>query len=172
MRKYALMVIVVGVALASPAARAQTTPSSQAAAAPSTREVDPGVFNTTPVIDRPELRAGRLEIRPGGTRRVHQHDDVQFHLFIPLTGSIQLTVGSQTVDAVAGQVYFVARGTPHGFKNTSASTATAVEVFIKPQTAAGGGASYGDTLAAALAAVSGAATPSSVSRFPAGTRSR
>jgi len=63
---------------------------------------------------------------------VHQHDDVQFHLFIPLVGSVQLNVGAETIDAVAGQVYFINKGTPHGLKNGSGSTATAVEVFVKP----------------------------------------
>jgi len=99
--------------------------------APTTREVDPGVFNTSPVIDRAELRAGSLEIKPGGTRRVHQHDDVKFHLFIPLTGAVQLNMGGETISAVAGQVYFINKGTPHGFKNATQSTATAVEVFVK-----------------------------------------
>lgn len=126
------LTFLMGLALAASVvpARAQNPP----AIAP--REVDPGVFNTSPIIDRAELRAGRLEIRPGGTRRVHQHDDVQFHLFIPLTGSVQLTIGPQTIDAVVGQVYFIARGTPHAFKNSSGSVATAIEVFIKPQGAA------------------------------------
>jgi len=103
---------------------------------PVTREVDPGVINTSPIVDRAELRAGRLEIRPGGTRRTHQHDDVQFHLFIPLTGVVQLTVGDQTIEAVPGQVYFIARGTPHGFRNTGDTSASAVEVFVKSPSAA------------------------------------
>jgi len=112
--------------------RAQA-PSPAQAGAPATREVDPGVFNTSPILNRAELRASRLEIKPGGTRRVHQHDDVQFHLFIPLTGSVRLNVGAETIDAVAGQVYFIDKGTPHGFTNASGSTATAVEVFVKPR---------------------------------------
>jgi hypothetical protein len=28
-------------------------------------------------------------------------------------------------------VYFINKGTPHGFKNATQSTATAVEVFVK-----------------------------------------
>src|SRR5215831_15966080 len=112
--------------------RAQA-PSPAQAGAPATREVDPGVFNTSPILNRAELRAGRVEIKPGGTRRVHQHDDVQFHLFIPLTGSVRLNVGAETIDASAGQVYFMDKGTPHGFTNASGSTATAVEVFVKPR---------------------------------------
>ncbi|MBZ5560531.1 MAG: cupin domain-containing protein [Acidobacteriia bacterium] len=132
MRERASIVVVAGIVLFASLIRAQAPAPSQAGT-PATREVDPGVFNTSPVIDRAELRAGRLEIKPGGTRRVHQHDDVQFHLFIPLTGSVQLNMGTETINATAGNVYFINKGTPHGFKNATDSTATAVEVFIKPK---------------------------------------
>src|SRR5262252_7794707 len=93
--------------------RAQA-PSPAQAGAPATREADPGVFTTT-VLDRAEVRASRLEVKPGGTRRVHQHDDVQFHLFIPVSGSIRLTRNGEAIDAVVGQVYFLDKGTPHTF---------------------------------------------------------
>ena len=155
MRRYwpsvlALVVVVAALPVRAHLAQASQTP----AASPAPREVDPGVFNTSPIIDRAELRAGRLEIRPGGARRVHQHDDVQFHLFITLTGSVQLTVGAQVIDAVPGQVYFIARGTPHSFRNTSGAVATAVEIFVKPQNAAAAGNAVPDAtvLARALSA--------------------
>ena len=79
------------------------------------------------------MRASRLEIRPGGTRRLHQHDDVQFHLFIPASGSIRLTRNAETIDAVVGQVYFLDKGTPHMFANAGTSSAGALEVFVKPR---------------------------------------
>jgi hypothetical protein len=44
--------------------------------------------------ERPDVRATRVEIKAAATRAVHQHDDVKFHLFVPLTGKLQLTVGS------------------------------------------------------------------------------
>ena len=132
MQRRASGIAIVAAVLFASLVRAQA-PSPAQAGPPATREVDPGVFNTSPIIDRAELRAGRLEIKPGGTRRVHQHDDVQFHLFIPLTGSVQLNIGTETINAVAGQVYFINKGTPHGFKNASDSTSTAVEVFVKPR---------------------------------------
>jgi quercetin dioxygenase-like cupin family protein len=130
MRRCASGAVVAAIVLFASLIRAQA-PAPAQAATPVTREVDPGVFNTSPVIDRAELRAGSLEIKPGGTRRVHQHDDVQFHLFIPLTGAVQLNMGAETIDATPGHVYFINKGTPHGFKNASGSTATAVEVFVK-----------------------------------------
>src|SRR5215831_3900619 len=79
----------------------QAQAPSPAQGAPVTREADPGVF-TTPVLDRAEMRASRLEVKPGGTRRVHQHDDVQFHLFIPVSGSIRLMRNGEAIDAVVG----------------------------------------------------------------------
>ena len=129
MRKRAFGVAVVAVLLAS-VLRAQA-PSPPAA--PPTREVDPGVFNTSPILDRAEMRAGRVEVKPGGTRRLHQHNDVTFHLFIPIAGSVRMTMNGETIDAVVGQVYFINKGTPHTFTNTGQSSATAIEVFVKPR---------------------------------------
>jgi len=82
---------------------------------------NPGV---TPVrqIDRAEARVTRVELQPGAVRSVHQHDDVRFHLFIPITGKIELTIGSaKPLEATPGQAYFMQRGTPHGFRNIGSS---------------------------------------------------
>ena len=117
------------VLLLAPLAVAQTPPARVIGV---TREADPGV-STTPLLDREEMRASRLDVKPGGTRRVHQHDDVLFHLFIPASGSLRLTRNGETVDAFVGQVYFLDKGTPHGFANVGASNASAFEVFIKPK---------------------------------------
>jgi quercetin dioxygenase-like cupin family protein len=92
---------------------------------------DPGV---TPVrqIDRAEVRVTRVELQPGAVRSVHTHDDVRFHLFIPVTGELELTIGSaKPVKATLGQAYFMEKGTPHGFRNTGSSPAMVMEVFVK-----------------------------------------
>jgi quercetin dioxygenase-like cupin family protein len=97
---------------------------------------DPGV---TPVrqIDRAEVRVTRVELQPGAVRSVHKHDDVRFHLFIPVTGKIELTIGSaKPVEATPGQAYFMEKGTPHGFRNTGSSPAIIMEVFVKDGAAA------------------------------------
>ena len=97
---------------------------------------DPGI-NPTTLLDRAEVRISRVEIQPGATRSMHAHNDVQFHLYIPLTGTLQLTIGTdQPVEAQPGQAYFIKGGTQHGFKNTGTSPARAMEVFVKPNTAA------------------------------------
>ncbi len=97
---------------------------------------DPGV---TPIrqIDRAEVRVTRVDLQPGAVRSVHKHEDVRFHLFIPVTGKIELTIGSaKPVEATPGQAYFMEKGTPHGFRNTGSSPAMVMEVFVKASAAA------------------------------------
>jgi len=92
---------------------------------------DPGV---TPVrqIDRAEVRVTRVELQPGAVRSVHTHDDVRFHLFIPVSGKLELTIGSaKPVEATPGQAFFMEKGTPHGFRNVGSSPAAVMEVFVK-----------------------------------------
>jgi quercetin dioxygenase-like cupin family protein len=106
-------------------ASAQTRPSP-----------DPGV---TPVrqIDRAEVRVTRVELQPGAVRSVHQHDDVRFHLFIPVSGKLELTIGSaKPVEATPGQAFFMEKGTPHGFQNVGSTPAAVMEVFVKDSSAA------------------------------------
>jgi quercetin dioxygenase-like cupin family protein len=92
---------------------------------------NPGV-NPIRQMDRPEVRVTRVELAPGAIRSVHQHDDVRFHLFIPISGKIELTIGSaKPVEAVPGQAYFMEKGTPHGFRNLGSSPAAIMEVFVK-----------------------------------------
>lgn len=111
---------------------------SAAAQTPAAGEADPGV-RPTRLIDRAEIRVSRVEIQPGATRRVHTHDDVEYHLWIPLEGTLQLTIGSDApVAAVSGQAFFLKRGTPHGFKNVGTTAAAVMEIFVKQRAMAGG----------------------------------
>src|SRR5579864_5315697 len=96
---------------------------------------DAGVARAV-LMDRAEVRILRVEIQPGAVRRVHTHDDVPFHLFLPLTGAIELTIASKPVAATVGQAYFLEKGTPHGFRNTGSSPAMALEVFVRAATPA------------------------------------
>jgi quercetin dioxygenase-like cupin family protein len=96
---------------------------------------DPGVVAIR-LIDRAEVRASRIEIQPGAVRRVHAHTDVQFHLFVGIKGTVQLTIGSdKPVDVTPGSAYFMKIGTPHGFKNATSDPAVAMEIFVKNATA-------------------------------------
>ena len=87
-------------------------------------------------IDRAEVRVTRVELAPNAIRSVHQHDDVRFHLFIPITGKIELTIGSAApVEATPGTAYFMERSTPHGFRNLGNTPAMVMEVFVKDSAA-------------------------------------
>src|ERR1700730_13281620 len=92
---------------------------------------DPGV---SPVrqIDRAEVHVTRVELQPGAVRSVHSHDDVRFHLFIPVSGQLELTIGSAPrVGATPGQAYFREKGTPQGCGNAGSPPAVVMEVFVK-----------------------------------------
>jgi quercetin dioxygenase-like cupin family protein len=102
------------------------------------------------LIDRQEVRVSRVEIQPGATRRVHAHDDVEYHLWIPIEGHLQITIGSDPpIAASSGQAFFLKRGTPHGFKNIGTTPAAVFEIFVK-QTTAAAGAEPLDVVALAL----------------------
>jgi len=91
---------------------------------------DAGVARAV-LLDKPQVRVLRVEIQPGATRRMHTHDDVRFHLFLPIAGAIEFTKGSEKTAAVPGQVFYMDKGTLHGFRNTGTSVAMAFEVFIR-----------------------------------------
>ena len=89
-----------------------------------------GVSNG-PLIDRAEVRVSRVDVEPNGVRNVHAHDDMQFHLFVAVAGSVRLEVESQNVQLGPWQAHFIKGGTQHGFTNAGTSTATILEVFVK-----------------------------------------
>jgi quercetin dioxygenase-like cupin family protein len=96
------------------------------------QNVDPGVFYAV-IMDRPEVRIGHTRLAPGGARRTHTHDDVTWHLLIPVTGTLTMTVGNDPpLETVPGKAYFMKAGTPHSFTNKGTSDALSIEVFVKP----------------------------------------
>jgi len=108
---------------------------TSAQAPPPAKGPDPGVHPIRQ-IDRPEVRVLHVDVAPYAVRSVHTHDDVKFHLFIPVSGNLELTIGSaKPVEAPPGQVFFMEKGTPHGFRNTGATPAVVMEVFVKENAA-------------------------------------
>ena len=103
------------------------------AQAPATaKKVIDGGVSPIRLLDRPEVRVIRTEIQPHTTRAVHTHDDVKFHMFIPITGSMQLDVdGAQSVTVTPWQPYVMKAGTKHGFHNSGSSPVEIMEVFVK-----------------------------------------
>ena len=88
-------------------------------------------YAPTRLWERPDVRATRVDLKPMATRAVHQHDDVKFHLFVPLTGKLQITIGSEKpVDAPVGQAFYIKGGTPHSFRNLASAPASAMEIFV------------------------------------------
>ena len=134
MRRYIVTFGIVSAMFVGRPAAAQT-PVAQT---PAAGEADPGV-RPTRLLDRAEVRVTRVEIQAGSTRRVHTHDDVEYHLWIPIEGQLQLTIGSEApVAAATGQAFFLKRGTPHGFKNVGTTPGAIFEIFIKQTKTAGG----------------------------------
>lgn len=116
---------------------------------------NPGVSPNV-LLNNSQVRVSRVEVQPGAARSMHTHDDVRFHLFLPITGNLELTVGSQApVAATPGHATYIEKGTMHGFKNTGNSLAMVYEVFVylnAPPVKAGDQANLdSDALALALA---------------------
>ena len=93
---------------------------------------DPGV-NFINVVENPHVRVLQVTLQPGAVRRPHVHNDVTFHVLVPITGSLELTVEKDPViTAVPGQAYYMVKGQTHSFTNKSAAAVQVIELFIKP----------------------------------------
>jgi quercetin dioxygenase-like cupin family protein len=102
-----------------------------AAQTPAQGGPDPGV-RPTRLIERAEVRVSRVEIQPGAVRSVHAHNDVEYHLWVPLEERREVTIesGNPTI-ATPGQAFFLERGTLHGFRNVGTTLTAVLEVFGK-----------------------------------------
>ena len=90
-----------------------------------------GVSNAV-LRDQPEVRVLRVAVESGGARVIHSHDDVKFHLFVPITGPMTLDLeGGQSVEVPPWQPYYMNAGTLHGFRNILASPVDIMEIFVK-----------------------------------------
>jgi mannose-6-phosphate isomerase-like protein (cupin superfamily) len=116
---------------------------------------DPGVARAALILN-PAVGVDvlRLEFQPGAARSVHQHDDVRFHLFLSISGSIEVTMGDKKVAAAPGEAFLIEKGTPHGFRNTGKAPASGYEVFIRdPKPGVASNGDSGGAIALALAAL-------------------
>ncbi len=95
---------------------------------------DPGV-NFLVVVENAHVRVLQVTLQPGAVRRPHVHNDVTFHMLVPVTGSLDLTVEKDPViTTVPGQAYYMVKGQTHGFTNKSSAAVQVIELFIKPET--------------------------------------
>lgn len=93
---------------------------------------DPGV-NFLNVVENPHVRVLQVTLQPGAVRRPHVHNDVTFHMLVPITGSLELTVEKEpVVTTVPGQAYYMMKGQTHTFANKSSAAVQVIELFIKP----------------------------------------
>ena len=89
-----------------------------------------GISNAT-LRDQPEVRALRVVVEPGGVRAQHEHADVRFHLFVPISGVMTLELDSGPTRVQAWHPHFLAGGTRHGFRNEGLEPVEIMEVFIR-----------------------------------------
>jgi quercetin dioxygenase-like cupin family protein len=152
----------------APAAPAPATPTPATGQDPATAKPaggqkvgqtgnpDPGV-NFLNVVENPHVRVLQVTLQPGAVRRPHVHNDVTFHMLVPITGSLELTVEKDpVVTTVPGQAYYMVKGQTHTFTNKTAAAVQVIELFIKP-----------DAGAVAPAAAAPAAPPAAAPAAPA-----
>jgi quercetin dioxygenase-like cupin family protein len=85
------------------------------------------------LLDDSAFSVARDYAEPGATRRMHNHPEFSYHVFILLTGTLRLTVkGEAPKEVHAGEVLRIPAGADHTFTNIGTVVATIVEVFGKP----------------------------------------
>jgi mannose-6-phosphate isomerase-like protein (cupin superfamily) len=90
-----------------------------------------GVSNAV-LRDQAEVRVLRVVVAPGGSREMHSHDDVRYHLFTPISASMQLELGDGTSREVTPwHPYFMVAGTQHSFRNEGMEPVEIMEVFVQ-----------------------------------------
>ena len=90
-----------------------------------------GVSNAV-TRDQPEVRILRVVVEPGGKRVIYAHDDVDFHLFVPISGPMSFDrEGAESVEVLPWQPVYMDAGTRHGFRNTGSSPVDIMEIFIR-----------------------------------------
>lgn len=145
-RAFGFAVLISAIAIVSANAFAQATAPTPAGQAPalgtagrgggqgvgSQGDPDPGVHFIV-IVDNPSVRVLQVTLQPGAVRRQHVHNDVTFHMLIPVTGGLELTAdGIGTINAIPGQAYYMVKGQPHGLTNKGGAAVQVVEVFVKP----------------------------------------
>jgi quercetin dioxygenase-like cupin family protein len=108
-------------------------------------------MSSSQVLNEPQYRVLRNYAEPGATRRMHNHPEAPFHVFVLITGKLRLTVeGQPPVEVNPGETLALKGGVMHTFTNVGTQIATMVEVLGKAPAAAAD-AAFGEALARALA---------------------
>jgi quercetin dioxygenase-like cupin family protein len=124
-----------GTSAQAPAQGASPNPTPAPAgqvAASAQGDPDPGVHFVV-VVDNPHVRVLQTTLQPGAARRPHVHNDVTFHMLVPVTGSLELIIEQRPpIVAAPGQAYYVMKGEAHTVTNRTAAPVQAIELFVKP----------------------------------------
>ncbi|MFT3891124.1 MAG: cupin domain-containing protein [Anaerolineales bacterium] len=72
-----------------------------------------------------------VDMPPGGTVRLHKRPYKE--IFIIQEGTATYTVGSETLEAHAGQVIIVPEETPHAFRNTGGVPLKQVDIHLNKE---------------------------------------
>jgi quercetin dioxygenase-like cupin family protein len=92
---------------------------------------DIGISNAV-LRNQPEVRVLRVVADGGGKRVMHAHDDVKFHLFVPISGPMTLELeGQPAVDVAPWHPFYMTAGTRHGFQNSGAAPVEILEIFVR-----------------------------------------
>jgi quercetin dioxygenase-like cupin family protein len=119
----------------TPAEPSTTKPAGGGQKVGQTGNPDPGV-NFLNIVENPHVRVLQVTLQPGAVRRPHVHNDVTFHMLVPITGSLELTIEKDPViTAVPGQAYYMVKGQTHSFTNKTSAAVQVIELFIKPDPA-------------------------------------
>ncbi len=89
-----------------------------------------GISNAV-LRDQPEVRALRVVIDGGGVRAMHEHADVRFHLFVPISAPMELRLEDGPIVVQPWHTYYLAGGTQHGFHNRSDAPVEVMEIFVR-----------------------------------------
>lgn len=95
---------------------------------------DSGISSMWALLDDSAYSVARDYAEPGATRRMHNHPEYSYHVFILLSGTLRLTVeGEEPKEIQAGEVLRIKAAANHTFTNIGTVVATIVEVFGKPR---------------------------------------
>lgn len=95
---------------------------------------DSGISSAWALLDDSAFSVARDYAEPGATRRMHNHPEFSYHVFILLSGTLRLTVeGEEPKEVHAGEVLRIQAAANHTFTNIGTVVATIVEVFGKPR---------------------------------------
>ena len=133
MQRYAVLALgLLSLSLGAPSAQTEVvTGDYSTPLRPLTAAGNIGISNAV-IRNQPEVRILRVVVEPGGTRVIHAHDNVDFHLFVPISGPMTFDrEGAESVDLLPWQPVYLDAGTRHGFRNTGSSAVDIIEIFIQ-----------------------------------------